>query len=124
MATELSNEDIFTLTEIGYACVMYGVNADVEPIFETLNMLYPDNTAGAIGHAIIYLNRGNFDAAIEVLQSCLQQCSTNTEEAQAILMLAMYMGGRNEEAAALASEAGDQSGVANAMADSLFNDNQ
>ena len=78
MATQLSSEDTFTLTEIGYASVMYGININVEPIFKTLNLLYPDNTAGAIGHAIIYLNRGNYDAAIDVLQNCLQQCSTNT----------------------------------------------
>ncbi len=124
MATQLSSEDTFTLTEIGYASVMYGINIDVEPIFETLNLLYPDNTAGAIGHAIIYLNRGNYDAAIDVLQNCLQQCSTNTEEAKAILMLAMHMGGRNEEAEMLADNVHEDDGVANSMAQSLFVENQ
>ena len=124
MATQLSSEDTFTLTEIGYASVMYGINIDVEPIFETLNLLYPDNTAGAIGHAIIYLNRGNYDAAIDVLQNCLQQCSTNTEEAKAILMLAMHMGGRNEEAEMLADNVDEDDGIANSMAQSLFVENQ
>lgn len=124
MATQLSSEDTFTLTEIGYASVMYGININVEPIFKTLNLLYPDNTAGAIGHAIIYLNRGNYDAAIDVLQNCLQQCSTNTEEAKAILMLAMHMGGRNEEAEMLADNVDEDDGIANSMAQSLFVENQ
>ena len=124
MATQLSSEDTFTLTEIGYASVMYGINIDVEPIFETLNLLYPENTAGAIGHAIIHLNRGNYDAAIDVLQNCLQQCSTNTEEAKAILMLAMHMGGRNEEAEMLADNVDEDDGIANSMAQSLFVENQ
>ncbi len=124
MAIELSSQDTFTLTEIGYASVMYGLNVDVEPIFDALNRLYPDNTAGAIGKAITFLHRGDHDAAIEVLQNCLQQCSTNTEEAKAILMLAMHMGGRNNEAELLASEVDGESGVANVMANSLFTENQ
>ena len=124
MATELSSDDTFTLTEIGYASVMYGIDTNVEPIFETLTMLYPENTAGAIGHAIIFLNRGDYDAAIEVLQNCLQQCDTNTEEAKAILMLAMHMGGRNDEAEMLAENVEGEDGIANSMAHSLFVESQ
>jgi len=111
MATELSSEDTFTLTEIGYASVMYGIDTDVEPIFTTLNMLYPENTAGAIGQAITCLNRGNYDAAIGVLQNCLQHCSTNTDEAKAILMLAMHMGGKRNETESLIDEADEAPGV-------------
>jgi len=124
MGIELNSEDTFTLTEIGYASVMYGLSADVEPIFAALNRLYPENTAGAIGHAIMFLNKGNYNAAIEVLQSSLQQCSTNTEEAKAILMLAMHMGGRSDEAEILADDADADTGVASAMAHSLFAENQ
>jgi lipopolysaccharide biosynthesis regulator YciM len=124
MVTELSSEDTFTLTEIGYASVMYGVPADVKPIFEALQMLYPDNTAGAIGNAIVALNRGDYDTAISSLQNCLQQCQTNTDEARAILMLAMHLAGRDAEAEQLAEKVEEENGIANSMAQSLFTENQ
>ncbi|OED36876.1 hypothetical protein AB833_26075 [Chromatiales bacterium (ex Bugula neritina AB1)] len=122
MATQLDENDILTLTEIGYASVMYGTGDDVEPIFEVLTLLYPENSAGSIGHAITHMNRGNFNGAIDILRSCINQCSDNTDEAKAILMLALFLGGRNDEAEQLASEvAGNDSGIVNTMAASLFN---
>ena len=120
MATELNSEDTFTLTEIGYASVMYGVGVDVNPIFDTLSLLYPDNTAGAIGHAILQISSGRYDDAINDLQQCLTQCSTNTEEAKAILLLAMHLSGRTEDAEALADAVDSREGVATEMAESLF----
>jgi len=124
MAIELSSEDTFTLTEIGYASVMYGLSANVEPIFTALDRLYPENTAGAIGHAITFLNSGDYNAAIDVLQRSLQECSTNVEEAKAILMLAMHMGGRTDEAETIAEEVDQDAGIANNMANSLFVEKQ
>ncbi len=122
MATQLDDNDILTLTEIGYASVMYGTGDDVEPIFEVLTLLYPDNSAGAIGYAITHMNRGNFDGAIDILNSCISQCTDNTDEAKAILMLALFLSGRNEEAEQLAATTGgSESGIVNTMASSLFN---
>lgn len=124
MATELSSEDIFTLTEIGYASVLCGTPVDVKPIFDALALLYPENTAGAIGHAVVLINRGDFDSAIELLQICLRECSTNTEEAKAVLTLAMHLRGPNDQAELLTHRIDDYSGIASTMAKSLVSETQ
>ena len=124
MAIEMNNDDVYMLTEIGYASVMYGLGDDVEPIFEALTLLYPENTAGSIGYAITNMNRGNFNGAIDILQGSMANCSKNIDEAKAILMLALFLGGRNDEAANLAGEVmNGNEGIVNTMANSLFQEN-
>ena len=116
----VNRQDLHLLTEIGYASVMFGIADQAEPIFNALSKVCPENAAGSIGLAISEMSRGNFDAAAEILERSSRDADTSAGEAKAILMLALFLGGRVEEAEQLAEDVREQGGAASSMVETLF----
>ncbi|NVK32343.1 MAG: hypothetical protein HWE20_15145 [Gammaproteobacteria bacterium] len=116
----LDSKHAYLLTEIGYAAAMLGEGKSVDPIFDLLMKELPNNAAGAIGKAINALSDNNADRAVEVLEQHGLGKEVSADEARAIHLLALFLGGRKDDAEALAQDYLKGEGIAYAMAQSLF----
>src|SRR5579859_7356598 len=80
--------DLQLLAEIGLSAAARGYAERVEPIFEALAALHPDNAAAAIGRALAALARRDCDSAIEILKRDAIRARICGAEARALLAIA------------------------------------
>lgn len=77
----LSAEDIHLLTEVGMVGAGARLHVDALALFEALAVLRPWRDFAWIGQVVVWLNRGQADEAVRVLQrGC--QCAAQASEAQ------------------------------------------
>ena len=117
----LDPADLQLLAEIGLLAAARGHAARVEPIFEALAALHPENAAAAIGRALAALARRDCDSAIEILKRDGIRARICAAEAKALLAIALTMAGRKAEARSLARGLADgNAGPAKAVAQGLL----
>lgn len=97
-APNLDPKDLKLLSEIALSAAVQGHGKRAKPIFDALQRLRPDNAAAAIGYALTEMTHGNFQEATRILRKDGITAKNGATEAKAMLMVALLMGGRAEEA--------------------------
>lgn len=97
----LSDADLQLLTQIGFSAVIRGMDDEATIIFKALDAWAPSSAAAAIGFALSALLKGNFDRAISVLKSDGINKDSSGAEAKAVLLIALQLSGRLDEAESL-----------------------
>ncbi|MEZ5824752.1 MAG: hypothetical protein R3C97_08445 [Geminicoccaceae bacterium] len=111
-----TDEELQLLTQIGYSAVVRGLVDESRPIFDALAVCAPGNAASAIGIALGALIRGDLDRAIDTLRRDGIDKPRSGNEAKAILMIALQLAGRQEEAELLKRDMAGVSGPARQLA--------
>lgn len=86
------------LVQIAYAGVEKGQEKKSRVIFDCFKECYPNSAAADIGYALIEVYKGDYAKSISILNKTIKQSSNCLEEARIILVFAMTMSGRNNEA--------------------------
>lgn len=94
----ISDDELQLLTQIGFASVMRGRIDEARPIFDALAEFAPDNAASAIGIGLGALIRGDLDMAIRTLKKDGVTKPVGSAEAKAVLLIALQLAGRLDEA--------------------------
>lgn len=97
-APSLDPKDLKLLSEVALSAAVQGHGKRAKPIFDALRHLRPDNAAAAIGYALTEMTHGNFQEAARILRKDGVTAKNGAAEAKAMLMVALMMGGRSEEA--------------------------
>ena len=90
--------DLKLLSEIGMSAAAHGYGDSARPIFDALAAYRPRNAAAWIGYALIELAQGKFDQAITILSGDQVIGKTCEKEAKGMLLVALYLANRREEA--------------------------
>ena len=114
-----TDQELQLLTQIGYSAVIRGLVDESRPIFTALEICAPGNAAAAIGIALGSLIRGDLDRAIDKLKRDGINKAHSGDEAKAILMIALKLAGRHEEAAILKRDMAGVGGPARQLATML-----
>jgi len=103
----LESDEIQLLAQVG---MLASARADVRgarAIHEALKLLRPDRDFSYAGLAICFLNAGQPDEAVRVLeQAVLQVRQEDQPDIKALLALALHQAGRQSESRRVAREAG------------------
>ena len=94
----LDPQDLKLLSEIALSASVQGHGKRAKPIFDALRHLRPDNAAAAIGYALTEMTHGNFQEAARILRRDGVTAKKGGTEAKAMLVVALMMAGRSEEA--------------------------
>lgn len=95
----LDSNDLRALVDIGFIAWSRGLTAQAAKIFEAVRLKHPDQEAGFIGSALVELNQGNADRAVELLRSI-----PPTDTARAFLGLALLSHGERGAATEVLNE--------------------
>ncbi|MCB9942288.1 MAG: hypothetical protein H6851_01515 [Geminicoccaceae bacterium] len=114
-----TDEELQLLTQIGYSAVIRGLIEESRPIFEALKICAPNNAAAAIGLALGALIQGDLDQAIAILKRDGISKPKSGNEAKAVLMIALQLAGRQNEADILKRDMAQVGGPASQLANML-----
>lgn len=89
----LKPEDVRTLVDIGFIAWSRGLDAQAAKIFEAVRLVRPNQEAGFIGGALVELQLGKADRALELLRQI-----PPTDTARAFLGVALLKHGERGEA--------------------------
>lgn len=98
------HRDLKLLAEIGFSAAARGLGELAKPIFAALAEYKPDHAAAAIGYATTAIVGRDLDTAIRVLWRDGVNAKHASNEAKAMLLIAMIMSDRQAEAGALQEE--------------------
>ena len=96
--TEDSAPVMKDLLQVAYAALASGNTIAAEPIFSAYAQEFPDDAAGSIGKASILLAHGYFNESVEELSQNAINARVNAEEARKVMLVALMMAGRMQEA--------------------------
>ncbi|MDX8355130.1 hypothetical protein [Cognatiyoonia sp. IB215182] len=78
MADILNQEELRTLTDIGFIAASRGLQDHAVAIFDAVKALRPEGEAGYLGLSMVDILKGNPAAAVETLKEAPQSDAVNT----------------------------------------------
>lgn len=81
------------LMEVGHLAGAYGFSRDAKAIFEGLAAVRPSSAYPVIGKAVVFLNQGEAQAAVQVLEAANFEMTDEGDLGRAFLALALNSAG-------------------------------
>lgn len=94
----MDSNELTYLNTLAISCLATGLVEEAQPAFELISNTAPGHAAGPIGLASVELARGNYDAAVELLQRSNKDHQVDKVKARKILMNALVATNRLDEA--------------------------